>query len=107
MKEGRMRRLARCAVLAGALVVLGAPTLARAEDASSVHDAKLRFEEGLARVKAGDWEGAMRSFQQAYVLHQSDTILWNLAVAEERCDRSTEALAHLREYVRQYPADRA
>jgi hypothetical protein len=68
---------------------------ARADDKAS-REAQARFEEGVARVKDGDFEAARISFAQAYaVLHKPD-ILWNLALAEQKSGHPLEAIGHFK-----------
>ncbi len=63
-------------------------------------EAQARFEEGIARVKAGNLEGARLSFTQAYALLEKPTILWNLALTDEKTGHLLEALDHFRQYAR-------
>jgi hypothetical protein len=77
---------------------------ARADD-KAVREAQARFEEGLKRVKAGDFEAARMSFVQAYVVLRKPDILWNLALSEEKSARPLDALAHFKEFARQAPTD--
>jgi hypothetical protein len=63
---------------------------------AAARDAQARFEEGLARVKAGDYEAARLSFAQAYVVLARPAILWNLALAEEKTGRLVPALGHFK-----------
>jgi hypothetical protein len=88
-------------MLAGALVV-GWVSSSFGDDAVvAQRDAQMRFNEGLARVQAGNFEGARMSFTQAYaVLHKPD-ILWNLALAEEKCGVLLPALQHFKDYSHQ------
>ena len=74
-----MRR-ARWGILAGVLAV--APPAWGADPAE--RDAQARFDEGIVRVKAGDLEGALLSFRQAYALVHRPVIVWNLALVEEK-----------------------
>src|SRR5208283_5846242 len=93
----------RPAFLWGLLTVALAPSLplvARAEDSVLEREAQARFEEGVARVKAGNIEGARVSFAQAYAVLHKTTILWNLALAEEKTGHALEALAHFKELAR-------
>jgi hypothetical protein len=76
-----------------------APWVARADDTMQ-HEAQARFEEGIARVKAGNLEGARLSFTQAYALLEKPTILWNLALTDEKTGHLLEALDHFRQYAR-------
>jgi hypothetical protein len=83
-------------VLLGA-AALALPAPARAADEKATREAQGRFVEGIARVKAGDFEGARMSFAQAYtVLHKPD-ILWNLALAEDKSGHLVDALAHFKQ----------
>ncbi len=77
---------------------------ARADD-KAVREAQARFEEGLKRVKAGDFEAARMSFVQAYVVLRKPDILWNLALSEEKSARPLDALAHFKEFAKQAPTD--
>jgi hypothetical protein len=79
---------------------------ARAADAAggaaaAERDAEARFEEGIARVRAGDFEGAYVSFSMAQAVMHKPAILWNLALAEEKTHRTLAALAHFKEYWRE------
>ncbi len=96
-----MRRAVIGAMLVGSCVA-GASGSSRGDDpAAAQHEAQSRFGEGLARVQAGNFEGARISFTQAYaVLHKPD-ILWNLALAEEKCGMALPALQHFKDYARQ------
>jgi hypothetical protein len=81
-----------------AAFVLASAGAARSDDAEK-RDAQARFEEGLARVRAGDLEAARTSFTQAYaVLHKPD-ILWNLALCEQKTGHVLDALAHFKTLV--------
>jgi hypothetical protein len=75
------------------------PCVARADDTMQ-REAQARFEEGIARVKAGNLEGARLSFTQAYALLEKPTILWNLALTDEKTGHLLEALDHFRQYAR-------
>lgn len=64
----------------------------------AIKDAQARFEEGLRRYKAQDFEGARLAFLQAYTAYPSVDILWNLCLAELRAGKTLDALKHLRQY---------
>jgi hypothetical protein len=85
--------------LAGVLA-LSVSIAARADDATAEREAQARFEEGIARVKAGNLEGARMSFTQAYAIVHKPTILWNLALAEEKTKHVLDALGHFKELAR-------
>ena len=90
-----MRRAARCTMATLAAALLMAPVAARAGDLTT-REAEARFQEGLARVKSRDFEGARLSFAQAYTVLHRPQILWNLALAEEKTGQVVEALQHFR-----------
>jgi hypothetical protein len=75
-----MRPVLPWGVLA-AVLAASTPGVARAQGEVAVRDAQARFEEGLDRVKAGDFEAARLSFAQAYTVLRRPAILWNLALA--------------------------
>jgi hypothetical protein len=79
-------------MLAGALAV-AMPSAARAQDLAAEREAQARFEEGIARVKTGNFEGARISF------------LWNLALAEEKTGNVLDALGHFKQFVRVSQSD--
>jgi hypothetical protein len=84
--------------MAALTLVLAAVTSAapaRADD-KATRDAQARFEEGLERVKAGDFEAARVSFTQAYAVLKKPDILWNLALAEEKSGHLVDALGHFK-----------
>src|SRR5258706_12731827 len=99
-----MRRTLPQGVLIGGLLV-AAPAGALAADDPATREAQARFEEGLTRVKAENFEAARVSFAQAYAVLHRPSILWNLALVEEKSGRGLEALAHFRDYVRQFPSE--
>lgn len=92
---GRVLLAAVCFTMAPA-----AATTARAADDTAMRDAKARFEEGLKRAKAGDYEAARLAFVQAHAILNRVDILWNLALVEEKAGRPLDALSHFKEYVR-------
>jgi hypothetical protein len=83
------------------------PAWSRADDAVSVQsEGQIRFSEGLGRARSGNYEGARTSFTQAYALLHKPDILWNLALAEEKCGMDIPALRHFKEYARVATLDR-
>jgi hypothetical protein len=68
-------------------------------------DAQARFEEGLSRLKASRYDEARLSFTQAYALQRRPSILWNLALAEDKSGHVLDALAHFKDYARESPVD--
>jgi hypothetical protein len=96
------RRAFRSAALA--VLLAAAPSLAQADD-KAVREAQARFEEGLKRVRAGDFESARMSFVQAYVVLHNPDILWNLALSEEKSGHALDGLAHFKEFAKQAPGE--
>jgi hypothetical protein len=85
-----------------AILAAAAPT--RADDVTT-KAAQARFEEGLGRVKDGDFEGARVSFAQAYAVLKKPDILWNLALAEQKSGHPVEAIAHFKQLQKDARAD--
>lgn len=95
-------RLATGALALAAILAVGAP--ARADDVTT-KEAQARFEEGLGRVKDGDFEGARVSFAQAYAVLKKPDILWNLALAEQKSGHPVEAIGHFKQLQRDARTD--
>jgi hypothetical protein len=94
-----MKRSLFLALLAGTLN-LTAAFPSHATDEAAEREAQARFEEGLRRVKAGDFEGARVSFIQAYAVLHRPRILINVALCEEKTGRATEAITHFKQVTR-------
>jgi hypothetical protein len=94
-----MGRSLRWGVLSGALVT-ALSSAALANGGAAEHEAQARFEEGIARVKAGNFDGARVSFTQAYAVLRRPYILWNLALAEEKTGHVLDALEHFKDFAR-------
>jgi hypothetical protein len=94
-----MGRSLRWGVLSGALVTALSPG-ALANGGAAEHEAQARFEEGIARVKTGNFDGARVSFTQAYAVLRRPYILWNLALAEEKTGHALDALEHFKDFAR-------
>jgi hypothetical protein len=102
-----MRTALRSApLLLAAVTALSLP--ARADD-KATREAQARFEEGIRRVKAGDYESARMSFTQAYAVLKKNDILWNLALSEQKSGHPVEAIGHFKLLMRAAtkPDDRA
>jgi hypothetical protein len=82
--------------LASSVAVATAANPAAADD-HATREAQARFEEGLARVRAGDFEAARVSFTQAYSVLRKPEILWDLALTEQRTGHQVEALTHFKQ----------
>src|SRR5580704_14125562 len=102
-----MQRAVRSAMLASALAgvfaTVGWASHARADgdgDREALRQARARFEEGVAEAKGGNFEAARLSFAQAYAVHPSAVVLWNLALTEEKTGRAVDALTHFKQWTR-------
>jgi tetratricopeptide (TPR) repeat protein len=67
-----------------------APLSARAAEPDKT--VELRFKEGVAHARAGDYEAALQSFQQAYAIKPVPRLLYNMAVCEEKLERWVDAI---------------
>ncbi|MBV9945896.1 MAG: hypothetical protein JOZ69_03510, partial [Myxococcales bacterium] len=96
-----MPRIYGAAMVAAALAVPSQAWAAEgAPPSPAEREAQVRFEEGLARVKASNFEGARMSFTQAHAVLRKPPILWNLALAEEKSGHPVEAVSHFRLFAR-------
>jgi tetratricopeptide (TPR) repeat protein len=85
-------------LLLSAACFLLAADLARADDLAQ-KEAEVRFREGLALHDAGKDEEARLKFHQAYALHPTPAVLFNLARAEMIVGRYVEAANHFRSFI--------
>jgi hypothetical protein len=90
------RSLALAALVA--LSCAGGEAIALGADAASV--GQQRFDEGVAALGKGDFEGARLSLLQAYAIDPQPRTLFELAVAEEKAGHPLDALSHARQYAR-------
>jgi hypothetical protein len=99
--SARLLQTSTCIIAALAYLALAAAE-ARADGAEeeALRKARTRFEEGVAEAKAGDFEAARLSFAQAYTVHPSVVILWNLALMEEKTAHEASAMSHFKQYAR-------
>jgi tetratricopeptide (TPR) repeat protein len=72
-----------------------APALAQSND----ERARLHFDSGTAYYDAGDYEDALREFQNAYELSERAGLLYNLYLCHERLGNLDEAIASLDGYL--------
>ncbi len=71
-----------------------------AKRTSPEDEARARFNEGVALADASDHEAARLKFNQAWALHKSPVILYNLARSEQLSGHHVEALEHYRQFRR-------
>lgn len=96
-----MTRLSMCT-----LTLLGAsllPVAAAAQSEQLDEAARLTFESAREAFVAGDYEGALARFRQAYQLSPRPGLLYNIAQSLDRLRRDDETLQTLREYLRVMP----
>lgn len=93
-----IRRFIRTACL---LSVLTLPTAARADDAAAA-EAQARFKEGLDLADASRFDEARLKFLQASVVLKDKvpTVLFNLAMAEQKTGHDVEAVEHYRTFLK-------
>lgn len=89
----------RSTALAASLVCLLLTSPASAQDAREL------FTQGQAAYETGDYESAVRSWQQAYDLDPRPLLQYNLAQAYERLGQLDRAVAAYRVYVDNTPGD--
>ncbi len=82
----------------GALALLLLATTGAAAQGAD-NRARLHFESGTAYYDAGDYEDALREFQNAYELSERPGLLYNLYLCHERLANLPEAIAALERYL--------
>ena len=86
-----------------AVWLAAAPVGASAQTSEDQQIGQRHFETGQAYYDRGDFEGAIREFEQAYELTGLAELQYNLAQAYERLARWDEALAAYRKYLTAKP----
>ena len=66
------------------------------------HEAAQRLAEAQVLALESKWDQARLVFLQAYAIHPTSVVLWDLAVAEIKSDHSLDAAQHLQQY-RKHP----
>jgi hypothetical protein len=77
---------------------LSAPTTAKAAAQELLDRGVQLFTAAEQTRDATRYEAAYLQFKQAMAIYQSDTLVWNLALAEVRTGRYADGLRHLRAY---------
>ena len=90
------RNIVRSSLVAALVLASLAPRAARADD---VDAARRDFAEGVRLYQRGDYEGARRLFKKADSEHHAASIVYNLAVAEERLRRPQAAIDAYEAYI--------
>lgn len=86
-------RWALCAVL----LLSASPVLAQSEEARA--QARAEFSRGVSRFDAGDFQGALEAFQEAYRLAPHPSVRVNMANSYEQLDRPLEAMFHFERFL--------
>lgn len=86
-------RLSRAGLVAGALLLAGAP--AHAQTASEVATAKRWFSDGLASEEKGDYAAALELFRRASQVKKTAQIVYHVGLCESRTGALVEALVDL------------
>lgn len=67
--------------------------------------AKAHFELGRAQYKHGDYEGALREFDESFKLQQAPLLLYNAGLAARKAGHDPIALHRFEDYLNRAPAD--
>src|SRR5690242_3331516 len=89
-----------CAVCAGSAIAV-----AQEEDRDTL--ARRAYQQGTEAFDNGDFETALRRFEEAYELSQRAELLYNIAQSLDRMRRDEETLAALRRYLEAAPNTRS
>jgi tetratricopeptide (TPR) repeat protein len=81
-----------------ALMALGAPPAARADDPRS--DARARYAKGLELAGQHGYQGALREFEAAYAISPQFAVLYNIGQAHVALGQTREAIEALTRYLR-------
>jgi hypothetical protein len=71
--------------------------------ANPEHEAAQRLSEAQVLALDGKWDDARLAFIQAYAVHPTSVVLWDLALAEIKSDHFADAARHLQQY-RKHPS---
>jgi tetratricopeptide (TPR) repeat protein len=67
--------------------------------------AKAHFELGRAQFKHGDYEGALREFDESFKLQQAPLLLYNAGLAARKAGHDPIALHRFEDYLKRAPAE--
>ncbi|MDQ3038093.1 MAG: tetratricopeptide repeat protein [Myxococcota bacterium] len=97
------RRLPCRAFVAGLVLVVAiassGPTVASAQSAAEMGEARSLFEQGLAAARESRWEDARGSFERSLAIVERASILLNLAGAQAQTGRLVDAAASYRRFL--------
>lgn len=98
MMPGTLARSVLAAALAVAVALLG-PSIASAQGAGDMRDARRLFEEGLAAARESRWEDARSAFERSLEIVERPSILLNLAGAQAQTGQLVDAAASYRRFL--------
>jgi len=95
----------RAATLTAAIIclVLGAGSLARAEDSLELDMAKTHYDLGAKYYQQGNYEQALEEFRKAHKLKQRPELLFNIGRCQEALGKGELAIASYKTYLEQKP----
>ncbi|MEZ4221218.1 MAG: tetratricopeptide repeat protein [Polyangiaceae bacterium] len=97
--SGMSRRLGRCWVLLGFLLLFSLSAGAQTAD----ERARQHFESGVAYLQESDYDNALRAFEKAYELSKRHEILLNIATVHERTGELGKAITALEKFLSLVP----
>jgi hypothetical protein len=92
------RRLLAAALCAAWLLLAGRPALADPRE-----DARVRLEEGSLLYRKGDYQGALRKFEEARALYPSPKLYFNLGQTLYRLGRAAAAVDAFEKFLAEVP----
>jgi tetratricopeptide (TPR) repeat protein len=95
-----MRPLLRSAPVLALVLALGAPLVARADDAMSARE---HYQKGTSYYDLGRYPEAIKEFEAAYEIKNDPALLYNLAQSNRLAGNSEQALHFYRTYLRYVP----
>jgi hypothetical protein len=84
-------------------VALAALHAAPAAAESDREQSSRHLERGISYYEMGKYKLAVEEFERAYVLHATDSLLFNLAQAHRKLDNCTEAVRYYERYLERSP----
>ncbi|MEZ4221205.1 MAG: hypothetical protein R3B13_09755 [Polyangiaceae bacterium] len=99
------KSLGNRAVIAALLAALGAAKSASAQTEEELARARQQYGQGVTQEAAGDWAGALNTFQQVSRIKMTPQVRFHIARCKENLGRLNEALGGYR--LAEYEAERA
>lgn len=101
-----MSMLRKTLKASGWLTLLALITLSPAAHADPKDEARRAFNTGLELIAAGDYEGGIASFEQAYALVPHPVVLYNIGRAYADAGDYQQAIVYFERYLETEPIDR-